>query len=155
MHSYKTGGNLNARDMTDEEALEYAVAHNIGAGNAVDAQLTTEAAHQDIDAEGEAEVEEEEEEPEKEPTPPPVVKATPKAKSSRKSKGKAVEPEVIIPPAAPATIVPPKPEEKAPTPAAKRKRAGKKEEPAEKEEPAVETPKSTSKPRKKKSKADN
>jgi len=155
VHLYKTGANPNAKDMTDEETIAWADANNFpGPEASPDAQLTSEAALQDVDAEAE-----DDEEPEKEPTPPPA-KATPKPKSSRKSKTKAAEPEVITPSVASSSVIPvPKAAEKEPEkPAsAKRKRASKKgvEEPvAEKEELAVETPKS-GKNRKKKAKTDN
>jgi hypothetical protein len=152
MHSYK-GGNLDAKDMTDQDAATYADEHNISNDASADAQVLGEssaAALNDEDAEGE---------PEKEPTPPPK---TPKGKAR---KGKATKntpatstpaaPETIVPPASSSSsIVPAKPVEK-PSPEKKRKRASKKaDEPAEKEEMAVETPKSVAKPRKKKAKSD-
>lgn len=159
MHSYKIGRNANAKDMTDDEALQYAELHNIGADTTADAQLVGEAsagalAEADADAEGEAE---------KEPTPPPK---TPKTKASgRKPKAsKGTPAETVIAPAPTSAIVPEAkvapaaaPKEKKETPATsnKRKRAKKGDEPAaETEELAVETPKSGAKPRKKKTKAD-
>ncbi|KUJ24222.1 uncharacterized protein LY89DRAFT_572400 [Mollisia scopiformis] len=153
MHSYKAG-NLSAKDMTDEQAAGYADEHNISTDNTADAQLVGEssaAALNDEDAEGE---------PDKEPTPPPK---TPKAKSTRKSRGSAKEtpaaPETIVPPAS-SSIVPPKAAaEKEKSPDKKRKRSNKKgaDEPVStiEKEDAVETPKSAPKPRKKKAKADN
>jgi len=146
MHSYKAG-NLEAKAMTDDDALVYAEQHSISVENTADAQLVGEssAALHDEDAEGE---------PEKEPTPPPK---TPKAKGGRKSKATpAAAPETIVP--ASSSIVPPKPVEKEKSPDKKRKRASKKaDEPAptiEKEDLAVETPKSAPKPRKKKAKGE-
>jgi hypothetical protein len=150
MHSYKIGHNVDAKDMTDTEALSYAESHNIGLEPTADAQLVGEAtagALLDEDAEGE---------PEKEPTPPP--KTTPKTKGGRKTKATkgtpaAAAPETIVPPAA---IVPAKEAEKEKSPDKKRKRASKKaDELAEPEELAVETPKSGAKQsRKKKAKSD-
>ncbi|TVY17084.1 High mobility group protein 1 [Lachnellula arida] len=153
MHSYKSGNNPDAKDMTELEAAAYADEHNIGADAAsANAQLVEEAnatVLHDTDAEGE---------PEKEPTPP--IK-TPKGKGSRKGKATPASsaPEPIVPAA---SIVPPKaaPAEKEKSPDRKRKRGSKKglDEPvgtAEKEELQVETPKSGPKPRKKKTKADS
>lgn len=155
MHSYKTNNNTHAKDMTDDEALQYAETHNIGAEPTADAQLVGEAsagAHLDADADGE---------PDKEPTPP---LKTPKSKSaSRKPKaGKetasATAQDATAPPQA--SIVPAaKEKEKKDTPSGgKRKRASRKDEvvasPDAPEELAVETPKSAPKPRKKKAKAD-
>ncbi|KAH6711648.1 hypothetical protein DL95DRAFT_394393 [Leptodontidium sp. 2 PMI_412] len=157
MHSYKSGGNQQAKDMSDQEAAIYADLHNIGADNTADAQLVGEssaAALHDEDAEGE---------PDKEPTPPPK---TPKTKGGRKTKASKNNtpaapptPETIIPPASASSIVPPKTAEKDKSPDKKRKRTSKKDEAAaaaaEKEDLAVETPKSAPKPRKKKAKADS
>jgi hypothetical protein len=148
MHSYKHG-NLQAKEMSDEDALVYAEEHNISIENTADAQLVGEssaAALNDEDAEGE---------PDKEPTPPPK---TPKAKAGRKGKATpAAVPDSIVPPAS-SSIVPPKPVEKEKSPDKKRKRASKKaDEPTptiEREELAVETPKSAPKPRKKKAKGE-
>jgi hypothetical protein len=103
MHSYKSG-NLEAKDMSDQDASNYAEEHNIGVDSTADAQLVGEAAATGLleeDAEGE---------PEKEPTPPPK---TPKVTKSRKSKGSAkatpmVEPPAEIAPPPSAIIVPPK-----------------------------------------------
>ncbi|TVY43910.1 High mobility group protein [Lachnellula occidentalis] len=156
MHSYKSGNNPEAKDMTELEAAAYADEHGIGADAAsANAQLVGEAnatVLHDTDAEGEPEPE-----PEKEPTPP--IK-TPKGKGSRKGKATPVSsaPEPIVPAA---SIVPPKaaPAEKDKSPDKKRKRGSKKgvDEPStlEKEELQVETPKSGPKPRKKKTKADS
>lgn len=146
MHSYKTGKNPDAKDMTDQEALQYAEDNNLDA--TADAQLVGEAnagALLDDDAEGE---------PDKEPTPPP--KATPKPKAARKTKVKTpvAAPETIVPPT---PIVPARELEKSKSPEKKRKRASKKgDEIPQSDEPvaAVETPKSSGKPRKKKTKAD-
>ncbi|TVY29946.1 High mobility group protein [Lachnellula hyalina] len=153
MHSYKSGTNPDAKDMTELEAAAYADEHNIGADAAsANAQLVGEAnatVLHDTDAEGE---------PEKEPTPP--IK-TPKGKGTRKSKATPVSsaPEPIVPAA---SIVPPKaaPAEKEKSPDKKRKRGSKKTVDesvgaVEKEELQVETPKSGPKPRKKKTKADS
>ncbi|KAG9248499.1 high mobility group protein [Calycina marina] len=171
VHSYKVEGNVNAKDMTDEEASEYAEWHNIDAvpDAAVSAALATEnpevvaPADEDADAEGE---------PEKEPTPPPVAKATPKPKAVRKGKGakavasvpeSALEPEAIVPSPAAASIVPSKAaEEKTPAKSEKRKRVSKKDEAAaaaSAEAPTpvpatTETPKPAGKSRKKKAKTD-
>jgi hypothetical protein len=149
MHSYKTGHNVDAKDMTDQEALNYAEHHNIGAEATAENQLVGEAtagALLDEDAEGE---------PEKEPTPPP--KATPKPKGGRKTKAtKGTPTAAAVPePIVPAVIVPAKEPEKEKSPEKKRKRASKKaDEIVEPEEATVETPKSGAKPRKKKAKAD-
>ncbi|XMA18666.1 hypothetical protein WAI453_011457 [Rhynchosporium graminicola] len=170
MHSYKSGANPDAKDMSDQDAALYADEHNIGADNTADAQLVGEssaAALHDEDAEGEPEPEvepepepEPEEEEDKEPTPPPK---TPKAKAGgRKGKASknntpAVPPTPVVPASA-SSIVPPKAAapEKEKSPDKKRKRTSKKDElaaaAAEKEELAVETPKSAPKPRKKKAK---
>ncbi|RDL42479.1 uncharacterized protein BP5553_02458 [Venustampulla echinocandica] len=150
VHSYRNG-NIEAKDMSEDEALTYAERNNIGADTSADAQLVGEAsatALHDDDAEGE---------PEKSPTPAPK---TPKAKASRKSKGAKDTPaqasETIVPGSA--SIVPPKAAapEKEKSPEKKRKRGAKKdavEEPAaEKEE--TSTPKSAPKSRKKKAKTD-
>ncbi len=163
MHSYK-GGNLAAKDMTDQEAAEYIELHNIDEpAETADAQLAGETAaalneEDDADAEGEPE-------PEKEATPPPPK--TPRAKSSRKSKGKSTEipatpqaAETIIPTPSSASIVPPKAAEKEEKIDKKRKRSSKKsaDEPVtttEKDDLAVETPKAAPKPRKKKAKAES
>jgi hypothetical protein len=157
MHYYKRG-NKDAKEMTDQDASIYADEHNIGVETTADAQLVGEAAAtnlNDEDAEGE---------PEKEPTPPPktpkVTKGGRKSKGGAKTATPAAEPvETIVPPSS-SSIVPPKTAEKEKSPDKKRKRASKKgaaDEPVtttEKEDLAVETPKSTAKPRKKKSKAD-
>ena len=150
MRSYKVDQNLDAKNMSDADALVYADANNIGLETSADAQLVGEAhdagalVDEDEDAEGE---------PDKEPTPPPVVaKATPKPKSNRKAKGgKVAAPEAIVPAAT--SIVPPKPDVPTPAKSEKRKRTTNKKD--EVEEPAAETPKSVSKPRKKKAKADS
>lgn len=166
MHSYKAG-NLLAKDMTDAEAQLYAETNSINIENSADAQLVGEssaAALHDEDADGEVE---------KEPTPPPQKTPSVKAKGGRKTKAKATETpavveEAIVPTPAPvaASIVPPpsaKVVEKEKSPDKKRKRASKKSVGAEevqatpaveKEELAVETPKTASKPRKKKAKND-
>ncbi|KAG0651632.1 High spontaneous mutagenesis 2 [Hyphodiscus hymeniophilus] len=150
MHSYKSGTNPDAKDMTEQEAILYAEEHNIGADTTADAQLVGEAAAvpEDVDAEGE---------PEKEPTPPPK---TPKAKSSGRKAKKGTPAEIAPAPAPAPTVAPIVPavapaSEKKETPVAsnKRKRAKKGEEPAAVE--PEEAPKSTPKPRqKKKAKAD-
>jgi hypothetical protein len=157
MHSYKFGHNVNAKDMSDQDAQTYADEHNIGAEAAADAQLVGEssaAALIDEDAEGE---------PDKEPTPPapktPKTKAGRKAKASKTGTPATATPAVETVPPPSASIVPPKPVEKEKSPDKKRKRASKKgaDEPVastEKEELAVETPKSAPKPRKKKAKGD-
>ncbi|KAL2063559.1 hypothetical protein VTL71DRAFT_5364 [Oculimacula yallundae] len=158
MHSYKSGENPDAKDMSDQDAAIYADEHNIGADNSADAQLVGEssaAALHDEDAEGE---------PDKEPTPPPK---TPKAKAGgRKAKASknntpAAPPTPVVPASA-SSIVPPKSAapEKEKSPDKKRKRTSKKDEvaaaaAAEKEDLAVETPKSAPKPRKKKAKGDS
>jgi len=153
MRSYKVDQNLDAKNMPDAEALAYAEANNIGIETSADAQLVGEAhdagalVDEDEDAEGE---------PDKEPTPPPVVqKPTPKPKSNRKAKGgKVAAPEAIVPAAT--SIVPPKPDVPTPAKSDKRKRTNKKDDVEEPAAPATaETPKSNSKPRKKKSKADS
>ncbi len=163
IHSYKSG-NLAAKDMTDSEAAEYIESHNIDEpAETADAQLVGETAaalNEEDEVEAEAEIE-----PEKEDTPPPPK--TPRAKSSRKSKGKTTEAvttpqatETIIPTPSSASIVPPKAAEKEEKVDKKRKRVSKKgaaDEPVattEKEELAVETPKAAPKPRKKKAKAE-
>jgi hypothetical protein len=149
MHSYKSGSNPNAKDMTEDEALHYAELHNIGADTTADAQLVGEAAAapEDADAEGE---------PDKEPTPP----KTPKAKASGRKTKKGTPAEIAPAPAPTADPIRPAataPKEKKETPVAstKRKRAKKGDEPAAETEEAAETPKATPKPRlKKKAKAD-
>ena len=157
MHSYKIGSNPNAKEMTDEEAAAYAELHNIGADTTADAQLVGEASGALAEAEAEVDVDAEGE-PEKEPTPPPK---TPKTKAARKPKaGKSTPAESSVP-APSTTIAPIKPpgtdtaKKETPATGAKRKRTSKKaDEPAAEAEEAVETPKATSKPRKKKAKGD-
>ncbi|KAI9047521.1 hypothetical protein LZ554_008237 [Drepanopeziza brunnea f. sp. 'monogermtubi'] len=161
MHAYKQGGNVSAKDMTDAEALAYAEEHNIGINASDVPSLDPAAAVPEEEAEAEADADaddEPEKEPEKEPTPPPK---TPKAKNTRRSKGKnstpaaaPASPEAIVPPPSASSIAPPKPAQKSPE--KKRKRGSKKEE--EKvvvEEQAVETPKSAPKSRKKRTKAES
>jgi hypothetical protein len=135
VHSYKTGGNVNAKDMTDMEAAIYAEEHNIGAEATADAQLV-----------GEANAGAATEEPQA---------PAPKTPKSNKRKSKGAKDDTIVPPSA-STIVPPKNAEKEKSPDKKRKRQSKKhDEPEPEKEPAVvETPKSAPKPRKKKTKSD-
>ena len=176
MHSYKSG-NVNAKDMTDEEAAQYAEVHNIGVGPiepTADGQLTSEAL-MDLPAAAAEAVEEEDDEEE-----PPAPKTPPKAKAGRKvakpksgAPGTATStPATIVPPASSSSaIVPPgakpaAPEvEKEKSPDKKRKRTSKAakgkeaDEPVasiEKEDMAAEMPKTAekSKPRKKKAKSD-
>ncbi|RDW87763.1 hypothetical protein BP5796_03457 [Coleophoma crateriformis] len=148
-HSYKAG-NLDAKDMSNEEALVYADDHNIDASTAdPSAQLLAEnpVVVEDEDAEGEVEVPV----PEPEPTP-----KTPKAKGRKGKATKEVEPEsakavtesAVLPPSA-----------AKPTPDKKRKRTSTAKaapvESIEKEEAPVETPKEkTKKSRSKKAKND-
>jgi hypothetical protein len=156
MHSYRAG-NANAKDMTEEEAQNYAEEHNIGAETNADAQLAGEAAtsaalvEEDEDAEGEEEI----------TSPPP--KTTPKAKGGRKAKAGKATPAVEEPAPTPiphsSSVIAPPSKIKEASPDKKRKRTSKRgvDEPVntvESEEPAVETPKSAKQPRKKKSKAD-
>ncbi|KAK2627491.1 hypothetical protein QTJ16_003457 [Diplocarpon rosae] len=174
MHYYKATGSLDAKDMSDQDAANYADENNID--DPADAQLVSESAaiFQDEDAEGHDDGDDAEGEPEpepepREPTPPPK---TPKLKNGRKTKASKSNtpaapaappsppsppsPEAIVPPTSASSIVPPKSAEKEKSAEKKRKRSGKKEELiAEKEEVAVETPKNAAKSRKKKAKADS
>lgn len=125
VQSYKAGNAL-ASQMTDEEALAYANAHDVKAPEtvAVDDVLNNEqeAIAEQLGQSAVAEPEEEEAEAEEEP-PAPAAKTPKKANNTRKRKT-----------ATPATAAEPKQAEAAATPAspaAKRKRTSTKAEPAE------------------------
>jgi hypothetical protein len=158
VHSYKAG-NLQAKDMTDEEAQAYADSHNIEvpAGDvavvaepvdvsAAPAAAAPPAVEQHVVPTVEASPEPEAEE---EPASPP--KATPKGKPSRAKKGKATpdagNTSAIIPPPSAAKS------DKAASPDKKRKRASRKDDLVA-EAPVEETPKSTKSRKAKKSRGD-
>ncbi|KAG9235948.1 putative high mobility group protein 1 [Amylocarpus encephaloides] len=147
VHAYRNG-NLEAKEMPDQDAALYCEEHNIGVDATADGQLVGEAniLHEE-DADGE---------PEKEPTPV-VAPKTPKAKSARKSKTAketpVAEADAIVP--TPSIVPAPAPEPEK-TPDKKRKRVTKKSleaaaAPEEQAEPPKSAPKSS---RKKKTKTD-
>lgn len=121
VHAYKAG-NMNAKDMTDDEAAQYAEVNNIAVlpGDELDlgadAQLTAE--HMG-DLPGE--IPSTPTSPEASPEPPKVAAATPKAKAPRAKKGKQT-PVATPQTAEPVAPIVPSSVTKAPSPDKKRKR---------------------------------
>lgn len=167
MHAYDKGnGRVDAKDMNDDEALEYAVEHAIpepiAAEQKPDAPISGEeeplAIEEAVAAVAEKEMSDEAEE-EEAVLPPPVK--TPKSKGRKGKVFKAVAEEEAEPHVSSSAILPPakkekeKEKEKEISPDKKRKRSSKRnaEEPVEEEAQVVETPKSV-KPRKKKTKSE-
>ncbi|SZF01082.1 unnamed protein product [Blumeria hordei] len=175
IHSYKAG-NLNAKEMDDNEANQYAAEHDISIPEAMtDVQLLGEATGtilaDEIEPENEPELEHESEpepepepepelEPEPEPEPEPedestLPQKTPKPKSSRKSKQKTT----VNPTEAQISVNSPSNEpkissEKVKNLEKKRKRGKKTQEINENEEASVDGSRTAPKQRKKKAKND-
>ncbi|RKF60966.1 putative high mobility group protein [Erysiphe neolycopersici] len=179
IHAYKAG-NLNAKDMSETEAAQYAIKHNItvpALEHPADTPLVEETSAaaflgEDVDAETELIPEPEfelqeagtgstsgstsgsESDPEPEPEPEAILPPkTPKSKSSRKQKSKTSPNETpILPKAILPIITNPASIEKEKSLEKKRKRSKRKDELNEKEKPSIETQGSISKTRKKRTK---